>query len=105
MNEELYVDKVLVCRDCGEEFAFTAGEQEFYAEKGFENEPSRCPSCRAARKSQRNSRRNSGAGARGRTYEAVCDRCGQVTQLPFEPDGIRPVYCNDCFRKKQRYAY
>lgn len=35
----MYEDKVLVCKECGEEFVFTAGEQEFYAEKGFENEP------------------------------------------------------------------
>ncbi|MEG1510266.1 MAG: zinc-ribbon domain-containing protein [Clostridia bacterium] len=53
-------DKTLVCKDCGKEFVFTAGEQEFYKEKGFENEPTRCPDCRKARKNQRNSapRRN-----------------------------------------------
>lgn len=51
-----YTDKVLVCRDCGKEFIFTAGEQEFYAEKGF-SEPVRCPECRAARKAERNNNR------------------------------------------------
>jgi CxxC-x17-CxxC domain-containing protein len=45
-----YADKTLACRDCGTAFVFTAGEQEFYAQKGFTNEPTRCPSCRAARK-------------------------------------------------------
>lgn len=46
-------DKTLVCKDCGSEFVFTAGEQQFYSEKGFENEPQRCPACRRARKEQR----------------------------------------------------
>ena len=45
-----YADKTLTCRDCGTQFVFTAGEQEFYAQKGFTNEPTRCPSCRQARK-------------------------------------------------------
>ena len=51
-------DKVLTCRDCGKEFTFTAGEQEFYAEKGFEHEPTRCPECRKAHKAQRAAMRN-----------------------------------------------
>ena len=46
----MYQDETLKCRDCGNEFVFTAGEQEFYASRGFENEPSRCKECRAARK-------------------------------------------------------
>src|SRR5919202_6107171 len=49
-----FTDKTLTCRDCGSQFTFTAGEQEFYAQKGFDNEPSRCPNCRRARKMQRN---------------------------------------------------
>lgn len=49
-------DKTLVCKDCNSEFVFTEGEQEFYKEKGFENEPQRCPDCRRARKQQRNTR-------------------------------------------------
>ncbi len=47
-------DKTLVCKDCGQEFVFTVGEQEFYEEKGFENEPTRCKECRKARKANRN---------------------------------------------------
>ncbi len=50
------MDKKLICKDCGQEFLFTEGEQEFYKEKGFENEPVRCPECRKARK-QNNNRR------------------------------------------------
>ena len=53
----MYEDKTLVCKDCGKEFIWTAGEQEFYASKGFENAPVRCPECRKNRKSQRNSNR------------------------------------------------
>ena len=49
-------DKTLVCQDCGKEFVFTAGEQEFYKEKGFVNEPKRCKACRDARKAQRRQR-------------------------------------------------
>ena len=48
-----YADKTLTCRDCGQAFTFSAGEQEFYASRGFTNEPSRCPDCRAARKASR----------------------------------------------------
>jgi CxxC-x17-CxxC domain-containing protein len=55
-----YADKTLTCRDCGTQFVFTAGEQEFYAQKGFTNEPTRCPSCRQSRK--QNSGRSSGGG-------------------------------------------
>ena len=46
-------DKTLVCKECGKEFVFTAGEQEFYAERGFQNEPQRCKACRDARKTVR----------------------------------------------------
>lgn len=49
-------DRTLVCKDCGKEFVFTVGEQEFFKEKGFDNDPVRCPDCRRARKAQRNNR-------------------------------------------------
>ena len=88
----MYQDKTLVCRDCGQEFAFTAGEQEFYAEKGFQNEPARCKECRDARKA---SRRN---GARRELHDAVCADCGADTQVPFVPRNDRPIYCSDCFQ-------
>ena len=91
----MYQDKTLVCKECGQEFVFTAGEQEFYAAKGFENEPGRCPSCRAARK-----QRNSGNGER-QMYAAVCAECGAETQAPFQPSGEKPVYCRDCFQARK----
>lgn len=45
-------DKKIICKDCGKEFVFTVGEQEFYQSRGFENEPVRCPDCRKAKKSR-----------------------------------------------------
>ncbi|MEW5990637.1 MAG: CxxC-x17-CxxC domain-containing protein [Chloroflexota bacterium] len=54
----MYSDKNLTCADCGQEFVFTASEQDFYAQRGF-TEPRRCPSCRASRKAARAS---TGAG-------------------------------------------
>ena len=53
---EEFKDKTLVCQDCGQEFVFTAGEQAFYAEKGFQNEPKRCKDCRMAKRDNRNRR-------------------------------------------------
>lgn len=100
----MFTDKQLECKDCGRMFEFTAGEQEFFSQKGFTNEPSRCPSCRAARKNNRNREQNRGYGNRPsrQTYEVTCDSCGKLTQVPFQPSGSRPVYCSDCFRSKSR---
>ena len=94
----MYADKTLVCRDCGQEFIFTAGEQEFYAEKGFENEPSRCKDCRMNRKAQRNSY---GEGGARQMFKAVCADCGTECEVPFEPTEGRPVYCRDCFMARR----
>ena len=89
----MYQDKELVCRDCGESFIFTAGEQEFYAERGFQNEPVRCKPCRDARKANRR-----GDGARREMYDAVCADCGGPARVPFVPRDDRPVYCSDCYQ-------
>lgn len=93
-------DKTLTCRDCGAEFIFSVSEQEFFAEKGFTNEPGRCPTCRAARKQQNggNNRRSGGFQQR-EMFPATCAACGAETQVPFRPTGDRPVYCRDCFNK------
>ncbi len=96
-------DKTLTCRDCGREFAFTASEQEFFAQKGFTNEPGRCPECRAARKAERGGYSSGGYssgggyGARREMFPAVCAQCGKDTQVPFQPRGDRPVYCSECY--------
>ena len=92
----MFNDKTIVCKDCGQQFTFTASEQEFFAEKGFTNEPQRCKSCRTARKG--NNSRGNGGGTR-QMYSAVCAECGNTCQVPFEPRNDRPVYCSDCFRR------
>ena len=99
-------DQTLYCRDCNQEFAFTVGEQEFYASRGLTNTPSRCPSCRAARKSQMGDRQGGGSyGSRSggsrearQMYTATCASCGNEAQVPFQPRGDKPVYCRDCFQ-------
>ena len=100
----MYNDKTIACRDCGQNFTFTVGEQEFFAQKGFTNEPSRCPDCRASRR-----RGNDGYGGGGYSsgggyerreremFPVVCSQCGKDTQVPFQPRTDRPVYCSDCF--------
>ncbi|MDR3565963.1 MAG: zinc-ribbon domain containing protein [Negativicutes bacterium] len=100
-------DKNLTCRDCDKEFTFSASEQDFFAEKGFTNEPGRCPECRAARKQQSgggyNSRGGGGGGYQQREmHPATCAECGKETQVPFRPSGDRPVYCSDCFSRSNR---
>jgi CxxC-x17-CxxC domain-containing protein len=118
-----FADKTITCRDCGEEFVFTAGEQEFYQEKGFTNEPTRCPNCRRANKARRNSSggdsygnsySGGGGGSYGNSYgggggsrpertmhPAVCSACGKETMVPFVPRNDKPVYCSDCFQSQR----
>ncbi|MGB2582766.1 MAG: zinc-ribbon domain containing protein [Dehalococcoidia bacterium] len=95
-----FEDKTLVCRDCGAEFVFSAGEQEFYQSRGLENEPSRCPDCRAARRQDRG---GSSRGPRERTT-ITCDSCGAEATVPFQPRSGRPVYCDDCFAKMRNQS-
>ena len=89
----MYEDKSIQCKECTEEFIFTAGEQEFYAERGFQNEPQRCKSCRDSRK----------AAARGprEHFTTVCADCGNEARVPFEPKSDRPVFCSDCFANQR----
>ena len=111
-------DTTLTCRDCGQAFTFTSGEQDFYASRGF-SEPTRCPDCRAARKQQRDSGSSyssygssyssgggyggGGGGARGsrEMFTATCSQCGQEAQVPFPPRGDTPVYCSNCFEQRR----
>lgn len=89
----MYQDKTLVCKDCGKEFTFTAGEQAFYAERGFENEPQRCKPCRDARKNQ--------AKGTKEYFTTTCANCGKEAKVPFRPREDRPVLCSECFAAKQ----
>ena len=108
------VDQTLRCRDCGVDFIWTSGEQEFYASRGLANAPSRCPSCRQARKASGNGGGGYGGGGYGggggggfggsrsdrprEMHETTCASCGGVARVPFIPRGDKPVYCSDCFR-------
>jgi CxxC-x17-CxxC domain-containing protein len=123
-----FADRTLSCRDCGKQFTFTAGEQEFYQTRGF-SDPTRCADCRAARKSSQtgggygdrgsgrssysssgysgsasgsSSRSGSGDSRSGGTkqmYKVKCANCGIDTEVPFEPRSGRPVYCRDCYQQ------
>ena len=92
-------DQALLCRDCNQEFFFTVCEQEFYASHNLTNAPTRCPSCRAARKGQ------SGGGGGQREprqmYTVTCSSCGNEAQVPFQPRNDKPVYCSDCYQPQK----
>jgi CxxC-x17-CxxC domain-containing protein len=88
-----FQDQNLTCQDCGKQFVWSAEDQEFYAERGLQ-QPKRCKDCRQARKAQQ------GGGTR-QMYPAVCSGCGAKCEVPFEPRGDRPVYCNECYRKQR----
>jgi CxxC-x17-CxxC domain-containing protein len=94
-----FEDKTLRCRDCGLEFVFTIGEQEFYSTHGLQNDPSRCPQCRTAR---RRNRSGEGGGRPREMHTVTCAECGAETQVPFEPTEGRPVYCRDCYVKQKK---
>lgn len=101
-------DQTLVCADCGKNFVFTAGEQEFYQQRGFTNTPKRCEDCRSKRKAQSSGRRpaTGGGGERGGKsqrpkYSATCSRCGVTFDAPFEPKPGRPIFCRDCFESSK----
>ena len=91
-----YRDKSLVCVECHQPFVWTAGEQLFYADKNFKNEPKRCKDC----KSKRNARLTQSPRERVETT-ATCSQCGKETTVPFKPTQGRPVYCKECFQARK----
>jgi CxxC-x17-CxxC domain-containing protein len=93
-----YQDKELTCKECGATFIFSASEQAFYEEKGFKNDPSRCPACRAARKQN-----NGGFRQQREMFTTICSECGKETQVPFKPTEGKPVYCRECFQAHKRF--
>jgi len=104
-----YADKTLTCRDCNATFVFTSGEQEFYASRGFDNQPSRCPTCRTARKAERSNSVGSTGYAGGgyapaprrEMFVTTCASCNGEARVPFQPRGDKPVFCSDCFETQR----
>ncbi|MDP3045924.1 MAG: zinc-ribbon domain containing protein [Chloroflexota bacterium] len=96
-----FADKTLTCRECGASFVWTGGEQEFFASRGLENAPSRCPTCRAERRRGEGSAPRAVSSGPRQTYPAVCAGCGKATEVPFQPRQDRPVYCSSCFQKRR----
>ncbi|HXX59153.1 MAG TPA: zinc-ribbon domain containing protein [Dehalococcoidales bacterium] len=91
-----YQDKQINCVDCGNPFTFTAREQEFFASKGYSNEPKRCLNCRQSRRTTRSSADGAGQAPR-QMFTATCAQCGKECQVPFQPRQGKPVYCSECY--------
>jgi CxxC-x17-CxxC domain-containing protein len=90
-----FQDRVLKCVDCGADFVFTAGEQHFFHDKNFKNEPKRCKNCK-------NKRQGGSAGGQGKTETTTtCSQCGRETTVPFKPTQGRPVFCRECFLSRK----
>ena len=104
-----FTDQTLVCATCGQPFSFTAREQAFYRDKGFQHTPKRCRDCRRAKRAMQPDNGDglrhgsgNGNGPRPSTYSAVCSACGAEVELSFKPDGVRPVYWRPCFDERRR---
>jgi CxxC-x17-CxxC domain-containing protein len=101
-----FQDKLLKCIDCGADFTFTAGEQLFFHDKQFKNEPKRCKNCKSKRVavlSTPSSAGNSHHFSRVET-RATCSQCGKETTVPFRPTQGRPIFCRECFTQKRAVA-
>lgn len=96
----VYTDQTRTCRECGRDFTWTAGEQEFFSQRGLQNPPNRCPECRAANKASRHVSGGRGDADR-QMYEVTCSQCGQTARVPFQPRLDKPVYCSDCFSQQR----
>jgi len=100
-----FVDRLLTCADCGGEFIFTAGEQLFFLDKQFKNDPKRCKPCKSRRSAQQNGSLTPGgpaaAGISRTETRTECSECGVSTTVPFKPTQGRPVLCRQCFKNKR----
>ena len=93
----MFEDKTLVCRECGQEFVFSAGEQEFYQQRGLLNQPGRCPDCRRRRRQTISA--GNGERRQREMHVVTCAECGGEARVPFLPRNEKPVYCSDCFER------
>lgn len=99
-----FTDRILKCSDCGNEFIFTAGEQLFFFDKQFKNDPKRCKLCKAKRAGLGRTATGNGSVALplSRTETRTkCSACGVETTVPFKPTQGRPVLCRSCFQLKR----
>ena len=100
-----FQDKTLKCVDCGADFVFTAGEQLFFHDKQFKNEPKRCKACKVKRMSQvgRGAATNHHGSGNYQKVETrtTCSGCGKETTVPFKPTQGRPVFCRECFQQRR----
>jgi len=103
-----FQDKNLKCIDCGADFVFTAGEQLFFHDKQFKNEPKRCKPCKAKRAASLSGNTNAGSGAPANYTKVetrtICSACNKETTVPFKPTQGRPVFCRECFQQKRTSA-
>jgi CxxC-x17-CxxC domain-containing protein len=93
-----FQDRILNCSECGAEFVFTAGEQHFFHDKNFKNEPKRCKACKTKRQG------GSSPGQNKTETLTTCSQCGRQTTVPFKPTQGRPVYCRECFQSRKGTA-
>jgi CxxC-x17-CxxC domain-containing protein len=91
-----FIDKILKCNDCGAEFVFTAGEQLFFHDKQFRNDPKHCKQCKAKHV-------RGGSRVRSET-RTICSQCGEETTVPFKPTQGRPVLCRVCYKQQKTPA-
>ncbi len=109
-----FVDRLLKCSDCGNDFIFTAGEQLFFVDRQFKNDPKRCKLCKARRVGRARTAGNSGSSGNSEGVEVLtalplsrtetrteCSSCGIETTVPFKPTQGRPVFCRSCFQLKR----
>ncbi|MFY9792543.1 MAG: zinc-ribbon domain containing protein [Candidatus Sulfotelmatobacter sp.] len=101
-----FQDKVLTCIDCGTDFVFTAGEQMFFHDKQFKNQPKRCKTCKSKRVAVLTAPHAPGNGNYHSRVEtrATCSQCGKDTTVPFRPTQGRPILCRECFTQKRNVA-
>jgi CxxC-x17-CxxC domain-containing protein len=105
--EVQFEDRILICSDCHGEFIFTAGEQLFFHDKQFKNDPKRCKPCKSRRSGLSAGAHGGGPAAAGlsRTETRTeCSECGVQTTVPFKPTQGRPVLCRQCFQVKAKAA-
>ncbi|MFV0389764.1 MAG: zinc-ribbon domain containing protein [Pyrinomonadaceae bacterium] len=98
-----FEDKILKCVECNSEFEWSAGEQQFYADKGLANVPKRCRNCKQAKDRRIRAIENSKTSGKNFKFDVLveCASCGVSTTVPFYPSQGRPVYCRKCYKKNK----